>query len=172
MSAIPSPFTGCPAPGLGPLAGEAPRVLVLGSFPSRKSLEHQEYYGNPKNHFWQIMDELFSIDRKLSYPLRTSRLVRQGIALWDVIDTCDRPGSADSRIRQPVFNGIGEFLTLHPTLRLIALNGSTAGKYYATLPVPTSVHSVVLPSTSPANARLSLEEKIKQWEVVRIACEE
>ena len=158
--------------GLSPVAGEDPVVLILGSFPGRLSLASREYYGNAQNHFWMIMEELFSLDRSLPYPERCARLAGRGIALWDVVSVCSRGGSADSTIRNPRFNNLEGFLLLHPTVRLIALNGTTAGRYYAESRARTAaVPSVILPSTSPANARLSLPEKMRIWDIVRITCE-
>lgn len=156
-----------PGPGLPPLSSPNPRILILGSFPSVLSLERQEYYGNPKNRFWAVMEKLFSIPSSLSYPERTTLLITCGVALWDVVASCERPGSSDSRIRKPVPNDIAGFIRAHPSLRLIALNGSTAGRLYQRFsPVP-GLHSVVLPSTSPANAALPFQEKVRAWEVLK-----
>ena len=157
----------CPVGRLPPVYGESPEVVILGSFPSRQSLLKNEYYGNPRNHFWQITESLFSLDRHLPYPVRASRLIDHRIALWDVICTCSREGSADSRIQNPVFNDLAGFLAAFPSLRLVALNGSSAGRYYHQLDIAASVPAVVLPSTSPANTRYSLDEKISRWEIIR-----
>jgi TDG/mug DNA glycosylase family protein len=154
-------------PGLPPITGEDPLVLVLGSFPSRESLARNEYYGNPRNYFWKIMEDLFSIDRNLPYPQRCSLLTGRGITLWDVVAACSREGSADTRIRKPRFNDLTGFLLSHLTIRLIALNGTAAGRYYAECRIPGTIQSVILPSTSPANARCPLREKVRQWEIIR-----
>ncbi|MFA6364057.1 DNA-deoxyinosine glycosylase [Methanoregula sp.] len=148
-------------PGLAPIAGTDPEVLILGSFPSCQSLLKGEYYGNPQNQFWKIVEIIFGIDRILPYTVRTSRLVEHRIALWDVLATCARDGSADISIRNPVPNDIRGFLASHPTIRCIALNGNTAGRYYARM-MP-HVPGTILPSTSPAYARMSLAEKARQW---------
>jgi len=116
------------------------------------------------------MQELFSIGRHLPYQQRCSELTGCGIALWDVIAGCSRVGSADREICDPRFNDLAGFLATHPTIRLIALNGTTAGRCYAESRVPGSVPSVILPSTSPANARLTLPEKVHRWEIVRTVC--
>jgi TDG/mug DNA glycosylase family protein len=149
------------AQGLQPICGHDPLILILGSFPSQRSLASNEYYGNPRNQFWKIMESLFSIDHQLPYTTRCSRLSAQGIALWDVVASCNRPGSADSRIHEPVFNDLQGFLVSHPTLRLVALNGAAAGSYFLKSRVPPALPSVILPSTSPANARSSLAEKVR-----------
>jgi hypoxanthine-DNA glycosylase len=117
----PSPPAGLQAPGFDPVAGGRPRVLILGSFPSVLSLTHREYYGNPRNQFWQIIEAHFAIPATLPYPDRIARLTDRGLALWDVIGSCERPGSADSRIREPVPNDIAGFVRAHPAIRLVAL---------------------------------------------------
>jgi double-stranded uracil-DNA glycosylase len=156
--------------GLPPVTGQKPLVLILGSFPSVLSLAHGEYYGNPRNRFWAMTEELFTIPAVLPYPERTRRLVQEGIALWDVVAACSRPGSADSRIRNPVPNDIAGFVRAYPSVRLIALNGSTAGHLYHRLAEVGGLPSVTLPSTSPANARIPLAEKVRVWDIVRTAC--
>ena len=162
----PSSPGGLRAPGLGPVAGKNPRVLILGSFPGVLSLAHNEYYGNPQNQFWRIMETHFVIPRDLPYPDRINGITDRGVALWDVIGSCERPGSADSRIRKPVQNDIAGFIRAHPTVRLLALNGSTAARLYHKFSEIPGVPAVMLPSTSPANAAVSFAEKVRAWEVV------
>ena len=147
--------------GLAPVSGSDPEILVLGSFPSRMSLEKGEYYGNPHNQFWKIMEILFGIDPTCHYSYRTKMLVHRRIALWDVLASCSRDGSADSAIRDPVSNDIRGFVSAHPTIRRIVLNGSTAGRYFKQMNPGLAGH--VLPSTSPAYARMSPEEKAQSW---------
>lgn len=172
MKARSSPVKGNPedAPcGLDPVTGLSPRVLILGSFPSRKSLLHTRYYGNPLNHFWKIMEALYAIDAGLPYPDRIDRIREREIALWDVVRSCSRPGSADARIAEPFFNDIAGFAASHPTLRLIALNGSTAARFYPRAAGNCKIPFIVLPSTSPANARYTLAEKTERWTVIKEA---
>ena len=137
----------CPAGVFSPISVGPAYVLILGSFPGRQSLLKQEYYGNEKNHFWQIIESLFQIDRHLPYSTRTVQLGSMGVALWDVISECNRTGSSDTRIRDPVFNDIAGFLELNPSLQLIALNGSTAGRYYVRLNI-TDVRSFRNPAVN------------------------
>jgi len=152
--------------GLPPVTGPEPLILILGSFPSVMSLERSEYYGNPKNRFWAVMVELFAIPAALPYPERILRLTQERIALWDVVRGCTREGSADNRIRHPVPNDIAGFVRAHPTLRLIALNGSTAGRLYHRFAEVPGIPSVSLPSTSPANAAVTFAEKVRKWEMI------
>jgi hypoxanthine-DNA glycosylase len=161
---------GSPAPkpdtGLAPVTGKMPYLLILGSFPSRQSLQNAEYYGNPQNQFWKIIEALYGIDHRLAYPKRTEQLVVQHVALWDVIASCQREGSADNWIRDPVFNDIAGFLRAHPSCRFVALNGAAAGKYYHAIQDPSFARmpAHILPSSSPANTRFLLAEKIHRWE--------
>lgn len=170
MTGTPDTFAQYRPQGLSPVLGKSVKVLILGSFPGRQSLIKNEYYGNVQNHFWQIIEILFAIDRHLPYEVRIIDLAERGIALWDVICTCKREGSADTRIRDPVFNDIAGFLESNPSLHLIVLNGSTAGRYFHHLNIQKSVHHLVLPSTSPANTRFTLNEKARAWEIILTDC--
>jgi len=158
--------------GLSLVVGDSPRVLILGSFPSRMSLSASEYYGNPRNHFWHIAGSLLGFDPALPYAARVAELMGHGIALWDMVHSCRREGSADLQIRNPVYNDLTGFLLIHPTIRFVALNGMAAGRFWHTataLSVPRpKVTVMVLPSTSPANARLSLAEKEQRWTVIDV----
>ena len=82
------------------------KVLILGSMPGEESLRRQEYYAFPRNAFWRIMGELFGFSRELSYRERLARLGEHGVALWDVLESCRREGSLDTRISEPVRNDI------------------------------------------------------------------
>ena len=166
MKDSPDQYAACFGRGLLPVHGESADVLILGSFPSRQSLLKQEYYGNPRNHFWHIIEDLYNIDRHLPYRVRISQLTEHRIALWDILFGCSRDGSADIHIREPVFNDLAGFLRVHPAIRLVALNGSTAGRYYHQMTISTQVLAVILPSTSPANARVSLPEKVRAWSII------
>jgi len=147
--------------GLPPVTGPRPRVLVLGSFPSVLSLERREYYGNPRNRFWAVMEELFAVPAALPYPERCQRLTQEGVALWDVVRGCSREGSADSSIRNPSPNDISGFVGSHPSIRLVALNGTTASHLYHRYAEVPDIPSVTLPSTRPANAAVTFAEKVK-----------
>jgi TDG/mug DNA glycosylase family protein len=158
--------------GLPSVTGPLPVVLILGSFPSVLSLKRSEYYGNPRNRFWAVMEELFAIPGALPYAERCQRLTQEGVALWDVVLGCSRVGSADSRIRSPVPNDIAGFIRAHPTIRLLALNGTTAAHLYHRYAEVPDIPSVTLPSTSPANAAVTFGEKVRAWDIVRISCKQ
>ncbi|WML67511.1 MAG: Hypoxanthine DNA glycosylase [Methanoregula sp. SKADARSKE-2] len=152
--------------GLLPVLGDHPILLILGSFPSCLSLTQGEYYGNPQNQFWRIMEDLFSIPVTLPYAERIRQLERCHIALWDVVNSCTRTGSSDAKIRDPVFNDIPGLLKRYPTIRIIVCNGTTARRYVGQMKcIPVaSIHT--LPATSPANATVTIREKIERWRMV------
>lgn len=143
------------------------RVLILGTFPSRQSLEKQQYYANPQNQFWPIMEALFGIPAGAPYDGRIGRLQERGIALWDVIGSCRRAGSSDSTIRDAVPNDIPGLLARNPAIRFVGLNGRTGERLMRKMQkdqgeLPGIVFAY-LPSTSPAHARSSIDEKIRLW---------
>ena len=157
--------------GLAPVSLPTAKVLVLGSMPGAVSLQQQQYYGHPRNAFWPIITELTGVVADLPYPQRLQALTSKGIALWDVIASCERVGSLDSAIRQEQVNDFSTFFSLHPQLQAIAFNGAKAAQSFArhVLPlqcVPNAVSLLTLPSTSPAHARLSFADKIQQWQQV------
>lgn len=152
--------------GLPPVIGADAAVLILGSFPSRQSLETGQYYANPQNRFWTIMEILLGIRRTLPYTERIALLKERRIALWDSIGACRRAGSADNRIREAQPNPVEDLLVSHPHIRFIGCNGSRAATVLLHRPLPADVRFLRLPSTSPANARIPLAEKIRQWSVI------
>lgn len=158
--------------GLAPVIGPDPAVLILGSFPSVRSLAAGEYYAHPQNAFWRIMGAIGCVDsEEASYTRRCASLTGSGIALWDVVASCRREGSGDAQIRDPVPNDIARLLDEHRGIRIIALNGKTGAERWLKWFFPDLVSAdrpavITLPSTSPANARLTREAKISAWRIV------
>lgn len=158
--------------GLDALASSTSRVLVLGSFPGERSLCLGEYYANERNVFWKLMGELFGASPSLPYEKRTEILLKRGIALWDVIESCERIGSTDGRIvaTSIVTNDIDSFLVEHPEIRRVYLNGAMAERCFRrrvvlqSRPEPLTIQR--LPSTSPANATATYANKLVAWRVV------
>lgn len=156
--------------GLPPLLGASPGVLVLGSFPSRMSLSTGRYYANPRNHFWSVMRELLSLEGE-GIPAWEKGLTDAGIAVWDMIASRRyQQGSLDRDICGEEVHDLPGFLTTHPTIRCICLNGGKAHESFRramrAMPLPSSIRVCPLPSTSPANARYTLQEKIARWKVL------
>lgn len=109
-----------------PLIGSTPTVLILGSMPGKLSLELGQYYGHPRNHFWRIIFTLLRRQTPHDYQEKTQELKNAGIALWDVIADCRRDGSLDQAIREERYNDVWSLVLDHPSLQLIAFNGTMA----------------------------------------------
>ena len=147
-----------------PLYDENSRILILGSFPSVKSREVNFYYGHPRNRFWQLMAILLGEELPSDVPGKRAMLLRHGIALYDVIASCDITGSSDSSIRNARVSDLSPILSSSQIGDRIFVNGKKAGDLYRkyTWPV-TGIPCRVLPSTSPANAAWSLQRLVKEW---------
>jgi len=154
-----------------PIADAHARVLILGSLPGQVSLQRQQYYALPQNAFWKIMERLFGAGPALPYEERVQRLVRNGIALWDVCAAAQRPGSLDASIvhSSVVPNDLASFIETHPGIGLICFNGGKAAELYRRLVLPglpaavRAIRYETLPSTSPAHAAMPFEEKLTRW---------
>jgi hypoxanthine-DNA glycosylase len=161
--------------GFAPVSDERARVLILGSLPGQRSLQLRQYYGQPRNAFWAIMGRLFNAGPELPYAERTQRLVDSKVALWDVCAAAHRPGSLDSSISRAsvVTNAFADFLGEHRRIGLICFNGSTAAALYSRIVLPDlpeafrAIPMAALPSTSPAHASMSFDEKLSRWSLVR-----
>lgn len=141
-------------------------VLILGSFPSVKSRETEFFYGHPQNRFWKVTAAVFGCAVPQTIEEKKEFLLKNHIALWDVIASCEVSGSADSSIKNAVPNDISVILAAAP-IRGIFVNGKTAEKYYNRFLLPvTGLRAVVLPSTSPANASKSLAALTEEWKVI------
>ena len=157
--------------GLAPVIGNDPMVLILGSFPSKMSLAAQRYYANPRNHFWHIMQILFSLADDGATGENQVALEERHVAVWDVIASrAFQNGAMDRDIRDPVMNDIPGFLREHPTIRFIGLNGGKAADCFKKVIHDTPFSSPIvitrLPSTSPANATYSFGQKLERWRVI------
>ena len=154
------------------LPHELPVALILGSLPSVTSLGQQQYYAHPQNAFWRIIEALFANGAPCTYDERIELLKQNRIALWDVIATAKREGSLDSAIEPETVipNDIIGLLNTYPSIQTIYLNGGTAAtlfKRHIAKQLSGTVQIIPLPSTSPANARMGFEEKLRQWGVVK-----
>ncbi|MBC5658917.1 DNA-deoxyinosine glycosylase [Anaerosacchariphilus sp. NSJ-68] len=149
-----------------PLYDAHAKILILGSFPSVKSREGHFFYNHPQNRFWRVLAAVTGEETPGSIPEKRAFLLRNGIALWDVIASCEIQGSSDSSIRNVVPNDIRPILET-ADIRQIYVNGGTAEKLYKKYIFPVTGRTAVrLPSTSPANAACSLEKLMEQWKTV------
>lgn len=152
---------------IAPIYDENSEILILGSFPSVKSREEGFFYGHPQNRFWKVVSAVYGEDVPKTISEKKSFLLRNHIALWDVIGSCDIAGSSDSSIRNVSANDLSVILN-HAEIRQIYVNGQTAYKYYCKYSEKATGRSAVcLPSTSPANAAWSVERLIKTWSCIR-----
>jgi hypoxanthine-DNA glycosylase len=149
--------------GLAPVIAPDTRVLVLGSFPGAASLAAGQYYAHPRNQLWPILSVLTGEDlARLPYAERLPRLLGHGIGLWDVLGACVREGSLDAAIRQPAANDFSRLRALCPQLDTVGFNGQASGKFAPQF-AAAGYRTLVLPSTSPAHAALTLAQKVEQW---------
>ena len=151
-----------------PIIKKDSKILILGSIPGVKSLEMQQYYAHPQNKFWKIICEIFNEEFTTNYQQRIEILEKHHIALWDVIDTCERKGSLDSEIRNEEANKIEELLQNFPNIKAIFCNGQKSYKnLQKILGKKFRMPIIVLPSTSPAYAGLKYEEKLLSWQEIQ-----
>lgn len=149
--------------GLAPVIRHDVERLILGSFPGTASLAAAQYYAHPRNQFWRLLSAVLNEDLiVLPYPARLERVMASQIGLWDVIAACERKGSLDAAIRRAQAVDFSLLRDAYPALRKIVFNGKTAGKY-APYFAEAGFSTLVLPSSSPANAQLSFEQKRVQW---------
>lgn len=148
---------------LEPIYDEESKVLILGSIPSVKSREEQFYYMHPSNRFWQVLEMVFDekiVDKK-------SFLKKYHIALWDVIKECDIKASSDSSIKNVKVNDINKILKVAKIEKIIT-TGSKANQLYQKYLYPkTKIKNIALPSTSSANAKMSLDDLVKSYQIIK-----
>ncbi|ORA09539.1 DNA-deoxyinosine glycosylase [Mycobacterium asiaticum] len=155
--------------GLPPVVDADAGVLILGSFPSVRSLADGQYYANPRNAFWPIVTEVLGFDCTAPYSRRVAALQKSGVALWDVLHSCRRAGSADSAIDPKclVVNDFGALFAEYPAITRVYFNGAKAADLFERLVriTPPGFTFTRLPSTSPANA-IPRERKLAAWKVI------
>jgi len=165
---MPTKPVALPAPvstlsGLAPVIDGGIRLLILGSFPGAASLAAQQYYAHPRNQLWRLVSALTGEDLAgLPYEQRLARLLAHRIGLWDVLQACERRGSLDASIRNPAANDFARLRELCPQLMAIGFNGRTAGKFAPGF-AAAGFRTLVLPSSSPAHAYLTFEQKLLLW---------
>lgn len=139
------------------------RVLILGSLPGEASLAVSQYYGNPRNAFWRLMEGVLGTSLvPLAYEARLTTLSKHGVGLWDVIAEAERPGSLDAAIKDPAANDLLALIDTLPNLQAVAFNGGTAAKLGGRL-IGERIRTIALPSSSPAHAAMTFEQKARAW---------
>ena len=154
--------------GIDPVYDQNSEILILGSFPSVKSRKACFFYGHPRNRFWPVLAALRREPLPASTKEKRNFLLRNHIAVWDVIESCDIEGSSDSSIRNAVPNNLNLILKT-ASIRQIYTNGGVSAKLYDKYCLPfTKIPAVKLPSTSPANAAASLEKLTGAWSCINV----
>ena len=146
-----------------PVYNENSKILILGSFPSVRSREMQFFYGHPQNRFWKVLAMLTNEETPQTILQKKDFLIRNKIAVWDVIQSCQITGSSDSSIKNAVPNDISLILKT-ADIKQIFTNGGTAHKLYRK---HISNDDIKLPSTSPANAAFSVERLVNEWDIIK-----
>lgn len=155
-----------------PIENPAAHILILGSMPGKESLRAGQYYAHPRNAFWTIMGELVGAAPALPYEARIKKLKSAGIALWDVLASCKRHSSMDADIEADSIcpNDFASFFRAHPHITHVFFNGTMAEQCFHKHVKPflekRPLHYLRLPSTSPANASMSYEQKLNAWMVM------
>lgn len=145
------------------------RILILGSFPSVKSREQLFFYGHPQNRFWRVTAAVYGSEAPCTIPEKKEFLLSHGIALWDVIASCEITGSSDSSIKNAAVNDLSPILAA-ADIKRIFVNGQTAKRFYDRYTKPLiGREAAVLPSTSPANAAWTFEKLVSAWQIIK-AC--
>ena len=153
--------------GVAPVFNEKSKILILGSFPSVKSREGEFFYHHPQNRFWRVISAVYNDELPETIDDKKQLLIRNQIALWDVVHSCEVIGSADNSIRDVIANDITPILK-QADIKRIYFNGSTAYNLYKRHIYKHSEREIILlPSTSPANASYSLDRLIDIWGVIK-----
>lgn len=154
--------------GFAPIVGKTATVLFLGSFPGEESLKQKQYYAHPRNLFWDMIAAICGTGKIDDYEKRCDLVRRSGIAIWDVLKSCEREGSLDGRIKRDscIINDFNSFFSEHP-VKAIFFNGQKAAllfkQYVQPALLPSQPQLVTLPSTSPAHAARSKQQKLERW---------
>jgi hypoxanthine-DNA glycosylase len=149
--------------GFPPVIDDKVERLILGSFPSEASLAAGQYYAHPRNQFWRLLAELLGEPlAEMPYRRRLRRVLAHRLGIWDVLDACDREGSGDASICNQKANQFARLHRLAPRLATVAFNGQAAGQFAAEF-AAAGFRTAVLPSSSPAHAGRSFEQKLAVW---------
>lgn len=150
-----------------PISDKDSEILILGTMPGEKSLKLNQYYGHGGNIFWKLIFTIFEEPLSMDYEVKKNILLKNKVALWDVLKACEREGSSDNAIIQETPNDFSSFFKNHKNIRLIAFNGKNAEDYFHGLSsVKPDLKYITLPSTSPANTWKTFDEKLIEWNIL------
>ena len=147
-----------------PIVDGNSEALVLGTLPGPESLRLGQYYANPNNQFWKIIHLVFGKEQiKPAYDGKVQFLLEHNIALWDVFHSAERVGALDADIKNAAPNDIPGLVKQYPGITRVLLNGKTAEKAYRKHFSAVYIDALYVPSTSPAYAKMPLEDKLNAW---------
>ena len=146
-----------------PILDEYTRILFLGSFPSIASFEQAFYYAHPRNAFWRILEEIFDL-RLETNEAKKGFCLEKGIGLWDVIGSCERSNSSDTNLKNCIPNDFEKLLREYPNIQAFAFTGKKSHDLFMKFFKDLKIEKVLLPSTSPAHAAMTFEEKKESYE--------
>lgn len=150
-----------------PISNKEATILVLGTMPGEQSILLNQYYGHSRNNFWKLLFTIFDTSFSDDYENKKALLLENKIALWDVLQVCERKGSLDSAIKNEVANDFEHFLKNHPKINHIFFNGQKAASFFKKYVVlEKHYQTTTLPSTSPANAGKTFEDKLLEWKKI------
>lgn len=147
-----------------PFINKDSKILILGTMPGEKSLELGEYYGNRGNQFWKLLFAMFNKELTHNYEEKKLLLKQHNIAVWDVLEYCERQGSLDSNIKNEKANDFIAFYKMYPNIKHVFFSSKNASAYYNKyVGLRPNIIYYTLPSPSGANATKSFTEKLKEW---------
>jgi len=150
-----------------PVFNQKSRVLVLGTIPSPMSREQGFYYGHPRNRFWKILSQVLEEPMPVTIEAKKEMLLRRHIAVWDVLAGCDIHGAADASIKNPIPNDMNRILQQAKIRQVFTTGSKAAGLYRKYCEPLCHLPCIMLPSTSPANCRMSDGELMRQYTQIR-----
>lgn len=153
-----------------PVIGPRTRILILGSMPGQASLRAQQYYAYKYNQFWRIIFDVFENGRTpRDYADKKAVILNHGLGLWDSLARCERTGSLDSTITRQIPNDFPALFKKYPHVQTLLFNGQAAFAFYKKAFGLPAQNFRVMPSTSPAHASRSYEEKKALWRAALLA---
>jgi hypoxanthine-DNA glycosylase len=161
-----STFNDLPVFSFAPIADLRSKILILGTIPGKESLKKQAYYAHPQNAFWKIIFALYDVSFSTDHEVRREVLLQNGIALWDVLQSCHRASSLDNDIKMERPNDLRAFLSHHPNISQIFFNGKGSAVYFKKYFPDITLPARIMPSTSPTHA-IKWATKLELWKVIK-----
>lgn len=152
---------------LPPISAQSSKILLLGTLPGERSLKLQQYYAHKGNQFWKLLLELLKQPLTTDYEAKRTVLMKNSIAVWDVLQSSDREGSSDNDIKNEIPNNFTEFYSTYPLIKNVFFTSIKAEHYYDKyVKKRLDINYFILPSPSSANTWKTFEEKLKEWELI------